>query len=128
MFIVTANTMIDTQKYEHLRFTDDFNCSSFVKLVCADNGIKCPIDFVSHTDSKAIAQAILDKKPMFEEVEKPQDFDVIYMREKDGRRHVGLYFKYGNIYHLRREGSPVFQKITTEIKSQIIGIYRLKED
>lgn len=120
--------MINTNKYDHIRFTDDFNCASFVKLVCSDSGIDCPIDFVCHGDTEAVAQAIIDKKPMFEETKSPNDFDIVYMRETDGRRHVGLYFKHGYIYHLRREGSPVMQKITTEIRSRIIGIYKLKGD
>lgn len=118
--------MIDTRKYADLRFTDSFNCSSFVKLVCSDHGIDCPIDFVNHSDTEAVAKAIMNKKPMFEEVSRPKDFDVVYLRESDGRRHVGLYFKHNYIYHLRREGSPVMQKITAELKGRIIGIFRLK--
>lgn len=120
--------MIDTSKYKDLLFSDDFNCASFVKLVSSDNNIPCPIDFVSHSDNISIATAIAEKKPLFEKVNKPKDFDVVYMKEKDGRRHVGLFFKPNNIYHLKREGSPVFQRITNEIKPMILGFYRYRGD
>lgn len=118
--------MIDFEKYSELRFTDEFNCASFVKLVSEDNGIECPIDFVSHQDKERVAEAVINKMPLFDRVDDPKDFDVVYMKDETGRRHVALYFKYNNIYHLRRDGSPVFQKITAEVKPRIIGFFRLK--
>lgn len=120
--------MIDVSKYSHIRFKEDFNCSSFVKLVLKDNGLNYPVDFVDHSDSTKVAESIANKKPLFYKVEKPEDFDLIYIKESDGRRHLGLYIKYNRILHLRREGSPVLQKITKEIQSGIIGFYRLKPE
>lgn len=117
---------INFSKYEHLRFSDEFNCASFVKLVAMDNGILYPINFIDHNDSNEVIKSFVDNKPLFDQIEKPKDFDLIYLKEDDGRRHVGLFFKPNNIYHLPRQGSPLYQKITGEIKPKIIGYFRLK--
>ena len=113
-------------RYQHLRFTDSFNCADFAKLVASDHGIHYPIGSVDHSDNLAVANAISNGFSIFEKTENPKDFDLIYMKESDGRRHIGLYFKINKIYHLPRSGSPIFQKITAEIHGSIIGYYKLK--
>lgn len=116
----------DWKKYENLKFTEEFNCASFAKLVAEDNGIIYPVNFIDHKDSVKVIQSFIDSKPLFDQINDPEDFDIVYMKENDGRRHVGLFFKPNNIYHLPRSGSPLYQKITSEIKPNIIGYFRLK--
>lgn len=119
--------MLDTTKYKDYRFTDDFNCADFARMVASDNGIHYPIGGVNHNSNSVVAGAIAENRTAFERVNEPRDFDLIYMKESGGRRHIGLYFNRGKIYHLKRDGSPVFQKITAELKGSIIGFYRLKD-
>lgn len=119
--------MINTANYQKLRFTDNFNCADFAKLVAQDNGIYYPIGSVNQSDNLEVSSAIASGFPLFDKVNTPRNFDLIYIKESDGRRHIGLYFKQGKIYHLPRSGSPLFQKITAEISGSIIGYYRLKE-
>lgn len=119
--------MIDTDKYQSIRFTDNFNCADFVRLVALDYGIDYPIGGVNHETNEKVFKAISEKRSLFKEVKKPKSFDLVYMKSQDQTMHVGIYFNYGKIYHLQRKGSPIMQKITAEFKSNIIGFYRLKD-
>jgi len=120
--------MIDTIKYKDIRFTDSFNCSSFVKRVLSDNGKCCPIDFINHKDKQEIAESFIENRPLFEKTDKPRDFDLVYLKTGFNKRHLGLFFAPNFVYHLPREGSPLMQKIKGEVKNQIIGFYKLKKD
>lgn len=120
--------MIDTAKYKDCRFSPMFNCADFAYMVAKDNGIIYPIGGVNHESTNDVVEAIADNRSLFERVDTPRPLDLVYMREDDGRRHIGLYLKYGKIYHLKRSGSPIVQKITAEIKGRIIGFYRLRSD
>ena len=120
--------VINVSSYQHLRFKDDFNCADFAKLVASDYDINYPIGSVDHKDKDAVVDAISNGTTLFDKVNSPRDFDLIYIRESDGRRHIGLYFSHGKIFHLPRTGSPLFQKITSELSGRIIGYFRLKEN
>ena len=120
--------MIDTLKYKDVRFTEKFNCSSFVKKVLSDNKIECPIDFINHKDKKEISESFIENRPLFERTNKPADFDIVYLKTGYNKRHLGLFFSPNFVYHLPRNGSPLMQKIKGEVKSQVIGFYKLKKN
>lgn len=120
---------IDLSNYEHLEKSEKFHCADFAALIYKDYlGLSLPIGESTLANNETISQAIADNKPLFEKVEfsKRNDFDIIYMKEEGGRRHVGLYMKRGHIIHLTNNG-VTFQKITAELSGRIIGYFRLKD-
>ncbi len=107
--------------YKHRgRDVDGADCYGFVRLVMADAGIKLPAyEFHGCGGEKKIAMELIEG----EELERPEDYSLIYLNNGGRGEHIGVYLS-GAVWHMTRDGAV--SVAWKRIKERVNGIYRIK--